>query len=227
MNDFAALDGYLRDHPLCAAVINQLPSPPDGADNDLCRVLAAGTDTPLHWATLIRWVDLSLDPQVTGYSLGMARFPRRPAARPYQTMADLKLWARTYWREAEEAMRELGAPLDQVPRINAQGLSMPWYFLWLGATANAAASGVGLWTGMLLWHQFSVAMVQACDERPSSPAPLRYVFARFEDYPTELMNACLDLGEAGLAAGESAEDALTAAWTGMSSLKLFTAECVR
>ncbi|MYU24820.1 hypothetical protein [Streptomyces sp. SID8352] len=227
MTDTVSLDHHLREHPLCAAVIAQLPEPPDGTRNDLCRVLAARRDTPLHWATLVRWIDLSLDPQVTGYSLGVARFPRHPDARPYRTMADLKLWARQYWREAEESMRKQGAPFDRVPPPNAQGLSMPWYFLWLGATANAASSGIGLWTGMLLWHQFSAAMVRTCDDRPDSPPALRYVFARFEEYPTELMNSCLDLGEAGLAAGESAADAVTVAAVGMSSLNLFLSECVK
>ncbi|MEW1700578.1 MULTISPECIES: hypothetical protein [unclassified Streptomyces] len=227
MTDTATLDHYLREHPLCADVISRLPEPPDGAANDLVRTAGAGEDTPLHWATLIRWVDQSLDPQVTGYALGLSRFPQYPAAVPYQTLAGVKLAARPLWQAAEEAMRELGAPLREVPRPNARALGMPWYFLWLGATANAACSGVGLWTGILHWFQFSSAMVRICDRRPDLPPEIRRVFARFETYPTELMKACLDLGEGGLASGESADDALTAAYVGISSMDAFLSECVR
>ncbi|ASU80420.1 hypothetical protein CDG81_21515 [Actinopolyspora erythraea] len=194
--------------------LRHLDRPLDAHENAFTELIRSGKAEREHYARLIRYIDVSLDAQVAGYTTGVARFPHRPVATPYMEFAEIKLGARRLMRSASAALGEDPAPSGaEVLPLSAH--SMPWYFLWLGAVGTRAQSGLGLYASMLAWHHVCASVVDALSgTRTPPPEEFTLIFRRFESPPTELLDQCAEAAEHGLELGDDLGEALMAARLG-------------
>ncbi|MGC5341743.1 hypothetical protein ACPXCE_02445 [Streptomyces sp. DT24] len=225
MNTDRLHSGVPEEFPQVKVLLERCSETPHGRDNEFMRLVEKNAATPRHWMRLLRLIDLSLDAQVTGYATGVARFSARPDADAYLAFAQVKLDARRLMREAETALRYDGPPVTALD-LTASACSMPWYYLWLGSTADRAASGLGLYVGLVSWHEFCVALVEEID-RLSIQLPEEYVFVfrRWQQRPTELLDQCLRMAEEGLSRSSSTDQTMVAVRLAADSMAQFLSAC--
>lgn len=209
MSDVTILDQVPSSTPHVAELLTRDGRTVDGAANDFIRLVATGRARSRHLVQLLQYIDVSLDSQLAGYGAGMARFPKAPHAQMFAEFATFKLKARALLRGAAAAVqREDPSAIATPPPV--QALHYGWCFLWLGAVPPLAATGLGMYAGLLIWHRFCVALPRSLsDGGYTVPDEFTKVFTRFEQRPSAL-DSCLVAAEYGLAQGDSETTAIEA-----------------
>ncbi|PRW62838.1 hypothetical protein [Actinopolyspora mortivallis] len=210
-----------EDFPRSREVLAELVPPLNGYHNDFARLVESGGAENEHYSRLIRYLDLSLDSQVAGYGIGVARFPHKPTADPFMEFAEIKLNARELIRRAASALGSRVEP-EGSTLLPFDAYSMPWYLLWLGALGNRAQSGLGAYAGLLVWHHVCVSLVERIMslEHPP-PEDFVMIFRRFAELPERVLRVCLQAAEEGLRSGDDRKTALVAARLAETSVLRF------
>lgn len=225
MSEVSLLDSVPSTVPLSAKTLADYDRSVDGAENELVRLVLAGKATPLHWNRLVRYLDSTLEAQIAGYAMGMARFPTAPAAWPFVDFATYKLNARSFLRAASARIEELHPSAKEIGPTPPSAYHYGWCFLWLGAVPSKSVAGLAFYAGLLDWHRFCVELLAALESSGSEP-PEEFlaVFRRFAERPAAL-DRCLALSEEGLAAGEDPAGAIPALDIAFHTTAVFLDNC--
>ncbi|MFI9383486.1 hypothetical protein [Kutzneria sp. NPDC052558] len=160
-------------------------------------------------ATILHVENATVDNIVVPLHIAASRFRRTKAV---DFIAEITRQVRFDKQNVFHAATAFGITPEAHPGklLAASAYSYAGYISWLCLNASQSAFALLVYLDYSLAHEACAALVPALRRRPGTPPEIVSYFGLYEERPTEVLDAAIDIVRDGLAHGEDLQEAIDA-----------------